>query len=247
MHYKGRIVAVVGPTGSGKTALGVELAKRYNGVILSADSRQVYCGLDVGTNKQGIVGRWQSHPARLIDDVPQLLIDIAQPGQRFTLADWLAEAQTAIEQIWQAGQLPIIVGGTGLYVTALLSGWTLKNSLPKLPLDRFLILMSATDRAELYAKADQRCQSVLPALAAECQQLIDQGVNEDWIRQLGLDYRFGLGALHQSQSDEVLRNYQIATHAYIRRQLTWWRHHEPVTNVTDTKTAIAATQQFLAS
>lgn len=240
-------MAVVGPTGSGKTALGVELAKRYNGVILSADSRQVYRGLDVGTNKQGSVGQWQNHLARLIDGVPQLLIDVAKPGQRFTLADWLMQAQAAVAEIWQAGKLPIIVGGTGLYVTALLSGWTLKTNLPQLPLDRFLILLPEVDRTELYAKADQRCQNMLPAIAAECQALGDQGVSEDWIRQLGLDYRFGLAAVGQNQTDEILRNYQIATHAYIRRQLTWWRHHEPVTLVADTSAAVIAIQQFLAS
>lgn len=240
-------MAVVGPTGSGKTALGVELAKRYNGVILSADSRQVYRGLDIGTNKQGVVSQWRDHPARLIDGVPQLLIDIAEPGQRFTLADWLVQAQSATKEIWRSGQLPIIVGGTGLYVTALISGWTLKSNLPKLPLDHFLILMPQVDRAELYAKADQRCQQVLPTTAAECQRLLDQGVNEDWIRRLGLDYRFGLDALRHNCSNEILRNYQIATHAYIRRQLTWWRHHEPVTPVADTDAAVTTTQQFLAS
>jgi tRNA dimethylallyltransferase len=127
-----KIVAVVGPTLSGKTKLGLTLAERFNGVIISADSRQVYRGLDVGTNKEGQPGQWRHHPARYIDGIPQLIIDIADPGERFTLADWLKQARALAEEIWQAGQLPIVVGGTGLYVRALIENWQLGGQNPQL-------------------------------------------------------------------------------------------------------------------
>lgn len=118
-----RLIAVVGPTGSGKTKLAVALAKRLDGVLISADSRQVYRGLDVGSNKEGRSGIWHGRRARFVGLIPQLLIDVAEPGSRFTLANWLLLARQAISLIEALGHRPIIVGGTGLYVTALLEGW----------------------------------------------------------------------------------------------------------------------------
>lgn len=127
-----KVVAVVGPTGSGKTTLAKHVAEKFDGVIISADSRQVYRGLDIGTNKEGQPGKWEGHTARFLDHVPQLLIDVAEPGQPYTLADWLISARELTEKISAAGQLPIIAGGTGLYVSALLGNWTLGPTDPVL-------------------------------------------------------------------------------------------------------------------
>ncbi|HUD20583.1 MAG TPA: hypothetical protein VMQ44_00750 [Candidatus Saccharimonadales bacterium] len=126
------LIAVVGPTGSGKTTVGRQLAEKFDGIIISADSRQVYAGLDVGTNKEGRSGQWHNLPARYIDEIPQLLIDVARPGQRFTLANWLDLTKQALEIIYAQDKLPIIVGGTGLYVTALVENWQPPADNPKL-------------------------------------------------------------------------------------------------------------------
>src|SRR3989344_2299248 len=98
MHH---LLAVVGPTGSGKTKLAVKLAKKFNGVIVSADSRQVYRGLDIGTNKEGVPGKWGNYQARIVDGIPQLLVDVVEPGDRFTVADWLTLAQTMVRDVRQ--------------------------------------------------------------------------------------------------------------------------------------------------
>lgn len=108
-----KVVVISGPTASGKTALAVFLAKKFSGEIISADSRQVYRDLDLGTGKDlGEYGKVKYH-----------LIDICDPGEKFTLFDWLKLARKKIDEISQKGKLPIVVGGTGLYVKALVEGY----------------------------------------------------------------------------------------------------------------------------
>jgi len=233
-----KLVAVVGPTGSGKTALAVRLAKKFNGVLISADSRQVYRGLDIGTNKEGQPGSWpfdaaqgkHGNPARMIDGVPQLLIDVAEPGQGFTLADWLASARQLLPQIWAEGQLPIVVGGTGLYVTALLEGYQPgggRFAQNNQPVDfQSLLLQPSVDRATLYRRSDDRCLKIFDELTKETELLLRLGVSGQWLEKIGLDYRYAFKSIKgELDRDEAIKQYQQASRQYIRRQLTWWRHH----------------------
>ena len=105
-----KIVVIVGPTASGKSDLAVETALRYYGEVISADSRQVYRGLDLGTGKI---------TAAEMQGVPHHCLDIADPQERFTAMDWKNAAVKAIEDIRSRGKLPIICGGTGFYISAL--------------------------------------------------------------------------------------------------------------------------------
>lgn len=107
---KPKVLAIVGPTASGKSALAVELARKLGGEIISADSRQVYKGLDVGTGKI---------TKREMKGVPHYLLDVASPKEQFTVADYKPMAVNAIEFISKRNKLPIIVGGTGFYIDAL--------------------------------------------------------------------------------------------------------------------------------
>jgi len=108
-----RVVCIVGPTASGKTALGLELAERLGGEIVSADSRQIYRRLDVGTAKPTAAER-----AR----VPHHCLDLVDAGESFDVARFRAAAAAAIAAIAARGSVPLVVGGTGLYVRALLRG-----------------------------------------------------------------------------------------------------------------------------
>ncbi len=110
---KHRVVAIVGPTATGKTALGVALAQRFNGEVISADSMQIYKGLDVGTAKV---------TAEEMQGVPHHCIDILTPDQPFSVADFTALAAQLESEISVRGALPFIVGGTGLYVQSFLGG-----------------------------------------------------------------------------------------------------------------------------
>ncbi len=106
------LVVVCGPTACGKTALGVELALRLGGEVVSADSMQVYKGLDIGTAKPTAEER---------RGVPHHMIDVAEPWENYSVARYCAEAAPVIEDIARRGRLPIIVGGTGLYIDSLVA------------------------------------------------------------------------------------------------------------------------------
>lgn len=107
------VAVVAGPTASGKTGLAVELALRAGGEILNADSQQVYRGLDVGTAKPTAAERAAA---------PHHLLDLVDPGEGMDAARWVGLADAAISDVVSRGRLPIVVGGTGLYVRALLHG-----------------------------------------------------------------------------------------------------------------------------
>ena len=110
---KSRVIAVGGPTASGKTALSVGLAKAFGGEIINADSMQIYKNLDVGTAKPSIEER---------QGVPHYLLDFLPPETPYSVADFAAAADPLIQEITARGKLPLVVGGTGLYITSLLNG-----------------------------------------------------------------------------------------------------------------------------
>lgn len=108
-----KVIVISGPTATGKTALGVELCLRLGGEVISADSMQVYRGLDIGTAKV------TQAEAR---GVPHHMIDVAGPGEDFSVSRWVDMAAHCAEDIFSRGKIPVIVGGTGLYIDSLLSG-----------------------------------------------------------------------------------------------------------------------------
>lgn len=107
------IAAVVGPTASGKTALAVELALRFDGEVVSADSMQIYRGLNIATAKPT--------PAEM-RGVPHHMLDVADPGERYSVSRYEQAASACVDDILARGRLPILCGGTGLYIDALLRG-----------------------------------------------------------------------------------------------------------------------------
>ena len=110
---KPKVVVIVGPTASGKTALSIELAKRINGEIISSDSMQIYKDMDIGTAK---VTKEEA------EGIKHYLVDCVSPDKRYTVSDFKKDAENAIEEILAKGKTPIIVGGTGLYVNSLIYG-----------------------------------------------------------------------------------------------------------------------------
>jgi tRNA dimethylallyltransferase len=140
------LLAIVGPTAVGKTAISLQLAGELGGEIVSADSRQIYRGLDIGTDK--------ASPAQQAQ-VPHHLLDVVDPDQVLTLAEYQRAAYAAIDGIHGRGRLPLLVGGTGLYVRAVLDGL----GIPETPPDEAL-------RAELESYAAKQGAPALHARLA---------------------------------------------------------------------------------
>jgi tRNA dimethylallyltransferase len=135
------MIAVVGPTGVGKTELAMYLAQFFPVEVISADSRQVYRYMDIGTNKASPADR---------ASVPHHLIDVIEPDEHFSLAIYHQLASLALTHVQQKGKLPLLVGGSGLYVWSLVEGW----KVPQVPPDREL-------RRHLEARAEQEGSSSL--------------------------------------------------------------------------------------
>lgn len=136
------MLVIYGPTATGKTALALKIAKRYNGEIVSADSRQVYRRLDIGTGKVSPTSKVEKYKSYwIVDGVKIRGYDLIEPGERFSAFDFLNFAINSIIRINKQSKLPIIAGGTGFYIKALLEGldtygiqpnWKLRAKLEKL-------------------------------------------------------------------------------------------------------------------
>lgn len=120
MDKKQPLIAVVGPTASGKTAVGIELAKEYNGEVVSADSMQIYKGMDIATAKPD---------EKEMQGIPHHLISELEPASSFSVAEYVKLAQQKIVDIAARGKLPILVGGTGLYVSSLIDNINFDNAI----------------------------------------------------------------------------------------------------------------------
>ena len=110
---KGKIVCVVGPTACGKTTLGIALAKKFNGEVVSCDSMQIYRGMEIGT---------AAPTKEEMDGIPHHMVGIADPSESYSVARFVETATACVDDILSRGKLPIIVGGTGLYLDALVAG-----------------------------------------------------------------------------------------------------------------------------
>ncbi len=142
MHLAGKpLLIILGPTAVGKTGLAIEAAKQIGGEIISADSRQIYRKMDIGTAKPT--------PAQQAM-VPHHLIDVVEPNENLSLADYQKLARSAIDEVHSKGFVPMLVGGTGQYITALVEGW----SIPQVPPNDVL-------RSELEAFAQQEGAAAL--------------------------------------------------------------------------------------
>lgn len=142
---KNKLVVILGPTASGKTELSIKLAKKFNGEVVSADSRQVYKGLNIGSGKitkKEMVG------------IPHYLLDVANPKIRFTVAQYQKLAKKAIEEIQAKNKIPFLVGGTGFYIQSVVDGivipevkpdWELREKLSKKPLSALVKQLAELD------------------------------------------------------------------------------------------------------
>jgi len=153
-----KLIVILGPTASGKTALSIRLAKKFKGEIISADSRQVYKRMDIGTSKV---------TKKEMKGIPHYLLDVASPKRKFTVAQYKKLAIKAIEKIHKKGKIPFLVGGTGFYIQVIVDGlvipkvkpdWQLRKNLEKKKTEELLKLLKKLDpkRAKTIEKKNRR-------------------------------------------------------------------------------------------
>ena len=145
MELKRKIIVILGPTASGKSALAVKMAKKINGEIISADSRQVYKGLNIGAGKI---------TKKEMGGIPHYCMDIVSPNKIFTVVDFKKCADKAIEKIFAKNKIPIIVGGTGLYIQAIVDNIILPEVKPNWKLRKELEKKTTEEMFKMLKKLD---------------------------------------------------------------------------------------------
>ena len=264
-----KLIVIEGTNASGKSSLGITLASRFGGEIVSADSRQVYERMNLGSGKV---------TPEEMQGVPHHLLDVRKPGEFFSMADFQRLAYEAIDGIIARGKVPFLIGGTGLYVDAVADGYELsdrapdhslrahletfdtpalydmlKEKLPDTEIDprnrhrvmRTLERLAADDyrptgksprytllklgvtwpREILKQRIDERLEKRLSeGMVDEVKALLDEGVSEEFLTKLGLEYKYLTwyltGKLPYEQMVEELGN---AIKKFAKRQMTWFR------------------------
>lgn len=157
---KKKLLVILGPTASGKSDLAIEIAKKFNGEIISADSRQVYKGMDLGTGK---VERDKNFKEFYSEGVRHYLLDIVEPQQYFSVYQYQKLALKAINEILKKKKLPILCGGTGLYISAVIENWKFLKIKPNFELRKKLEKLSLEELFEKLKKIDpQRATTIDP-------------------------------------------------------------------------------------
>ena len=220
------LLCVLGPTASGKTKYAVRLAREAGGEIISADSRQVYRGMDIGTGKD-------------LDEysgIPYHLIDIRPAGDRYNVYEFSKDFFEAYSDIRGRGFVPILCGGTGLYISAVTSDYDFQSRMPlSQPRDNItgqtlktyfigILVDRQTRNGRIDARLDVRLKE---GMVDEIRGLLDSGVPAGTLISYGLEYKFVtqylLGELSYAEMREKLA---IAIHQFAKRQMTWFRGME---------------------
>lgn len=178
-----KLLVICGPTGTGKTDLALLLAKKFNGEIVSADSRQVYVGMNIGTGKEVETAELRVKSGKgkwIVNDIPIHLYDVVKPDERFSLVDYQQLALEKIKEIHSRKKLPILVGGTGLYIQSVTEGLKIPKVAPDFEL-----------RRSLEEKGLETLQLELKKVDPKMSAIIDKNNPRRLVRALEVFYQTG--------------------------------------------------------
>ncbi len=227
-------IIILGPTGSGKTGVSIKIAKELNGEVISADSRAIYKGMDIGTAKP---------TKEEMDGIPHYGLDLVEPGERFTVSDWKKYAEDKIADIKARGKVPIIAGGTGLYIDSLIFDYQFKGPTgakigdfeQKSCSDRkevkgnYLLVGIKWGTEELRARLRQRIdQMFCPELYYETKALVQKygwgsGAMKSDIYEYAWKYLNHDLTLDEAKEQCFYEDWHLA-----RRQMTWFRRNKQI-------------------
>jgi len=219
-----KLIVILGATSTGKSSLALELAKKFNTEIISADSMAVYKNFNVGTAKPT-----QDELRR----VPHHMINILDAEEKFSVGEFVRRAKPIITELNLRGKIPIVAGGTGLYIQALVedyelsAGKSLSSHYKRTGelIYNALIYGLTTDRAELYDRINQRTKKMFAdGLIDEVKNLLASGVSPKAQAMLGIGYKETVEYLQGGATlDETISKISQATRNFAKRQLTWYR------------------------
>lgn len=210
-----KLVVIVGETASGKSHLGLELAKKFDGEIICADSRTVYKGMDIGTAKPTEAEQRA---------IRHHLLDLVEPNEKYNAAWFKKDATAAIKDVSSRGKLPIMVGGTGLYVDSVIFDYDFNNKTMSKLRPNTLVIGIKLDRAELNARIEKRVKGMVKeGIVDEVKQLAEKyGWDSESMTGIGYrefkDYINGKASLEESIAQTIKD-----TKDFAKRQRTWFR------------------------
>ncbi len=244
MNYP-KLIVVSGPTASGKTSLSLELAHEYNGEIISADSRQVFRGLDIGTGKV---------TESEMRGIPHHLIDILDPGQKYSVYQFQKDCLELIKEISSRGKLPIVVGGTGLYIESIVEQYQFndqdKKSTKKLGLrPNTLVINLLPDRETIKNNIQDRLLERWNNhnMLSEVESLINEGKDKSWLKSLGLEYKYITEYIDGEFESEqaMLTKLNTESWRFAKRQITFNKRWSYAFKSQSNKDAQAVVKKFL--
>lgn len=232
------MITILGPTATGKTSVAAALARRIGGEIISADSRQVYRRMDIGTGKDlRDYGSISSSESSAEAFVPYHLIDICEPGTVYNVYQFQQDFWHAYHDITSRGKEVILCGGTGLYIESVLKGYTFNPPAADSPSEPshfapieedgpiFGIMVPREVRRERITR--RLYERLNEGMVAEIQALLDEGVSAEQLIRYGLEYKFVTQyLLGQLSYDEMVTLLETAIHQFAKRQMTWFRGME---------------------
>ena len=209
------VITILGPTATGKTRIATLLAKELNAEIVSADSRQIYKRMDIGTGKD-----LEDYTISGVK-IPYHLIDIEEPGKVNTVFNYQKLAQKAIQDIQWRNKPVILCGGSGMYIEALLQGYQ-STPIPS------VIFGIKGDRDEVRRRITLRLKERLESgMIEEVQNLINEGVSTEQLFKYGLEYRYVMFYLtNHLDYHTMFQKLNTAIHQFSKRQMTWFRKME---------------------
>jgi tRNA dimethylallyltransferase len=220
--YSGKVIVIVGPTASGKTGLGIELAEEFGGEIISADSRAVYKHMNIGTAKPTLDEQSKA---------PHWGVDLVEPDVRFTTYDFQQYALEKIADIRARGKVPFVVGGTGLYVDSLIFDYKFgekDNDRSKIG-DEYAVVGITTDRNVLRSRIERRVQQMFAdGIVEETTMLADKyGWNNESMKSniYPIIGEMLSGKLTETEAKQkcFYEDWHLA-----RRQMTWFRRNKQI-------------------
>lgn len=213
-----KLLVICGTTAVGKSDFALELSKCLRIEIVSADSMQIYKSLDAGTSKP---------TKQELSICPHHIVDIVSPFENYNVYQFTNDATKIINQIWARGNLPVVVGGTGLYIESLINNYNfMDNDKQKLPECDIRVLCLSRDREKLYNRINQRVDEMMDrGLLDEVKKLREIGVNSEHQCMQAIGYKEIWEYLEGNITlDEAIYNIKINSRHYAKRQITWFGH-----------------------